>query len=178
MDQQKSFIAMQENGWQEKYSTYTTIGTHQMEDGRYGHLDDRDFTFSNGIYEVFFTYGRGINLEHHNLTDVNNNLSKGAFDVNFGDKIFSLDVHSKGYCRLSFCELETQEEVKMGEYTWEYLGSSQYCDVGECAKFENLYRYQFGDYVAYINSYNPLHISMNETQGKIINSLRINLIAE
>lgn len=166
------------NDWEASYSTLTTIATQKLNYPEKDYLDTRDFTFNNTVYKVFFQYGRGINLEHNDLSDYANNLDGGSFDVSFGSEVFSLYVHSENgnFCMWGLCQLSQKEMIKLGQYQWEYLGSHKYCDVGECAKFDFVYRYRFGGYVAYIIAHNPIHEYMNSDQKEIVDSLELTLL--
>ncbi|MFT7644993.1 MAG: hypothetical protein ACI9BF_000662 [Candidatus Paceibacteria bacterium] len=171
---EKSDISIPSN-----YSTWTTIGTHHLGESTDGpQLDSRDFNFNNGTYSVSFTYGRGVDLEHSNLKPVENDGSKGSFDVTAyftEEKLFWLNVHDKDGAHRQDIFLASPEvigSITAGEYEWEVLESTKngYYDGNQ----EYLYRTSFGDYVVYLSAGTPV-LNEESKANDIINTLSFSL---
>ncbi len=44
------------------------------------------------------------------------------------------------YCHEDLCEKPAGDQVKLNGTTWDYLGMTRYCDVGQCSPYEETYR--------------------------------------
>jgi hypothetical protein len=83
----------------------------------------------------------------------------------------SLDAHHKDFCLWSLCKMEVKEVVRLGDYSWEYIGGFTRNDGSETMFSDHVYLYRDDDIVLYLRSDIALHTGMGEQAQDVISTL-------
>ena len=75
-------------------------------------------------------------------------------DTSFSNKNAQVKIRAEtvggGYCFLGLCSENSKDTVLINGINWDYLGSSQYCDAGECSSMQGVYRTTYAGYRYYL----------------------------
>lgn len=139
---------------QDVYYTVSRI----KNDNRFRSYQFSRYVFENEQYQLSFVpvfandVSEFVSMQGDSLTLLLERNKAGGGIENF----FQIQVVDNNYCNFGWCLLDTVTELVVASSTWEYVGDQTYCDVGHCARSENIYKRAVGDFMVYVITLEPI----------------------